>query len=223
VWKYQRYMTDYLRCIASVDENVGRVLDYLDENGLAENTIVVYTSDQGFYLGEHGWFDKRFMYEESFKTPLIMRYPEKIKPGKVSEALVQNVDYAPTFLDYAGVEIPDSIQGVSLRGIMEGKQAKVRDAVYYHYYGYPAFHQVRRHYGIRTDRYKLIHFYYDIDAWELFDLENDKNELHNLIDDPQYKDVIQELKMQLNALRKQYNVPEEDTFDSKEGGMNMAL
>jgi len=222
IWKYQRYMIDYLRCIASVDENVGRVLDYLDQNGLTENTIVVYTSDQGFYLGEHGWFDKRFMYEESFRTPLLVRYPKKIKPNRVSEALVQNIDYAPTFLDYAGISIPDSIQGISLRGIFEDKQPNVRDAVYYHYYGFPAFHQVRRHYGIRTDRYKLIHFYNDIDTWELYDLEKDKNELNNLIDDPLYEEIELSLREQLQKLREDYRVPEEDVFNSKEGGMEMA-
>ena len=156
-WKYQTYLRDYLSVIHSIDENVGRLLRYLDEHGLAENTIVVYTSDQGFYMGEHGWFDKRFMYEESMRTPLVMRYPSAIKAGSVSNELVQNIDYAPTFLDYAGVKKPKEMSGHSLRKLFKGK--KVHKSLYYHYYDYPAWHMTRKHDGVRTDRYKLIHFY----------------------------------------------------------------
>jgi arylsulfatase A-like enzyme len=205
IWKYQRYIKDYLRCIASVDENVGRVLDAFDEMGLAENTLVVYTSDQGFYLGEHGWFDKRFMYKESFRTPLLMRYPGMIKDGKVVTQLVQNLDFAPTFLDLAGVQVPEDMQGLSLIPLLkEENPGDLRKSIYYHYYEYPGAHMVKRHYGIRNDRYKLIHFYYDIDAWELYDMKNDPNELNNLIEDPDYGDLIHSLKDDLKQLQVQY-------------------
>lgn len=159
-WKYQNYIKDYLRCIKSVDDAVGEVLDYLDKNNLTENTIVVYTSDQGFYMGEHGWFDKRFMYEESFRTPLLVRYPKAIKAGTKSDALVQNIDYAPTFLSLAGIEKPAEMPGKSLEAVFDGtKPNEWRKSLYYHYYDYPAFHLVRKHDGVRTERYKLIHFY----------------------------------------------------------------
>ncbi|PXY01224.1 sulfatase [Marinifilum breve] len=204
-WKYQRYMQDYLACIKSVDENIGRVLDYLEERGLAENTIVVYTSDQGFYLGEHGWFDKRFMYEESFRTPLLVRWPRMIKSGTVNSDLVQNLDFAETFLDAAGVEIPKDMQGKSMLPLFEGNNQNWRDAVYYHYWEYPGIHAVKRHYGLRTKTHKLIHFYYDIDEWELYDLEKDPNEMMNLIDDPSYELVKQDLIKKLENLRKQYH------------------
>jgi len=204
-WKYQRYLEDYLRCIASVDENIGRLLDYLEENDLTENTIVIYTSDQGFYLGEHGWFDKRFMYEESFRMPLLMRFPSRIKKGKIDK-LVQNIDFAPTFLDLAGAEIPKEMQGESLVPLLEGKNpGEWRESVYYHYYEYPGPHSVKRHYGIRTDRYKLIHFYYDIDQWELYDLEEDLAETNNLYGEKAYEDITQNLFEQMQALQKQYN------------------
>src|SRR5690606_20007359 len=193
-WRYQRYMQDYLGCIASVDDGVGRMLDFLKENGLDENTIVVYTSDQGFYLGEHGWFDKCFMYEESLRTPLLIRYPKEIKPGTKIDALVQNLDFAPTFLDYAGVKIPSDIQGASFRRLVSGETKEWRDAIYYTYYEYPSIHMVKRHYGIRTDRYKLIHFYYDVDEWELYDLEKDPHEMHSVYDDPAYATIQKELK-----------------------------
>ncbi len=207
-WKYQRYMKDYLRTVKAVDDQIGRVLAYLDENGLTENTIVVYTSDQGFYLGEHGWYDKRFMYEESLGTPIIIRYPEKINAGQVSEALVQNLDFAPTFLDYAGVDIPTEMQGASMRGILEQEaDLKWRDAIYYHYYEYPhGWHSVKQHYGVRTDRYKLIHYYNDIDHWELFDLVEDPQELNNLYDDTEMKDIREELTKKLEELRIKYKV-----------------
>jgi arylsulfatase A-like enzyme len=203
-WRYQRYMQDYLACIACVDENVGRVLDFLEENGLSENTIVVYTSDQGFYLGEHGWFDKRFMYEESFRTPLLVKYPKEIDPGTVSDALVQNLDFAPTFLDYAGVEIPEDMQGKSMRRLMSGEDSEWRDAVYYTYYEYPSIHMVKRHYGVATDRYKLMHFYYDIDEWELYDLENDPNEMTNVYDQPAYAEVREMMHHKLDSIRQHY-------------------
>ncbi len=204
-WKYQRYMRDYVRCVLSVDDNVGRILDYLDAHHLTENTLVVYTSDQGFYMGEHGWFDKRFMYEESMRTPLLMRYPAMIKPGLQVNELVQNIDYAPTFLELASAPIPDDIQGVSLVPLLQGDaELPQRDALYYHYYEYPNEHMVKRHYGIRTDRYKLIHFYYDIDDWEFYDLQNDPHELHNLMDDPRYQSTIDSLKGELEHLKKFY-------------------
>jgi arylsulfatase A-like enzyme len=204
-WKYQRYIRDYLRCIASVDENVGRLLNYLDESGLTENTVVFYTSDQGFYLGDHGWFDKRFMYEQSLRMPLLVRYPKEIKTGSVNEDIVLNLDFAPTFLDLAGVDKPDDMQGCSIRPLLRAKTTKDwRKSMYYHYYEYPAVHSVKRHYGLRTERYKLIHFYYDIDEWELYDLKNDPQEMKNVYDDPQYADTVKKLKAELQRLRKKY-------------------
>ncbi|MCF7859543.1 MAG: sulfatase [Candidatus Cloacimonetes bacterium] len=206
-WKYQRYIKDYLRCVASLDDNVGRLINYLDETGLRENTIIIYTSDQGFFLGEHGWFDKRFMYEESLRMPFIVSYPGIIEKGSENENLVQNIDFAETLLDFANIEIPASMQGKSLRKLLTGKNPDDwRDAVYYHYYAFPASHSVRKHYGIRTKRYKLIHFYEDLDQWELFDLDNDPNELNNLYNDKSYANVISVLKTQLADLQKQYEV-----------------
>ena len=210
VWKYQRYLQDYLGTIASVDENVGRVLDYLDDEKLADNTIVVYTSDQGFYLGEHGWFDKRFMYNESFKTPLLIKWPNKIKPGITEDEMVQNLDFAQTFLDIAGVDAPEDMQGKSLVPILIGeKDGWDRDAVYYHYYEYPAEHAVKRHYGIATKDYKIIHFYYDVDEWELYDRKKDPTEVNNVIDDPAYADVVKDMKQKLVEVRKKYKDSEE--------------
>ena len=198
LWKYQRYIKDYLRCIVSVDENVGRVLDLLDELKLKDNTLIVYTSDQGFYLGEHGWFDKRFMYEESLRTPLLVRYPKKINPGTVNTNLVQNLDFAATFMDFTGIS--DGFgQGQSLVPLFNQENVPDwRDFIYYHYYEYPGAHMVKRHYGIRTDRYKLIHYYHDIDAWEFYDLEKDPNELNNSIDLPEYQDIIHRLKQNIS-------------------------
>src|SRR5690606_17378406 len=204
LWKYNRYIKDYLRTVQSVDDGVGELLDYLEANGLADNTIVVYTSDQGFYLGEHGWFDKRFMYEESFRTPLLMRYPGQIKPGTVIDKLVQNLDFAPTFLDYAGVEVPDDMQGVSFKDLVNGSSDEWREAVYYTYYEYPSVHMVKRHYGISTDRYKLMHFYYDIDEWEMYDLEKDPGEMNNVYDDPAYTEVKTVMHQKLDSLRNHY-------------------
>jgi len=205
-WKFQRYMRDYMKTVKSLDDNVGRVLDYLEENGLLDNTLVVYTSDQGFYMGEHGWFDKRFMYEESMRTPLIMRLPKEFdRKGDITE-MVQNIDYAPTFLELAGVKVPDDIQGVSLLPLLKGeKPADWRRSLYYHFYEYPAEHMVKRHYGVRTDRYKLIHFYNDIDAWELYDLEKDPAEMHNVINDPAYSEVLADMQAELKKLQIQYN------------------
>lgn len=204
-WKYQRYMQDYLACISSVDDNVGRVLDYLEESGLAENTIVVYTSDQGFYLGEHGWFDKRFVYDESFKTPLIIRWPGVIEPGRRNDEMVQNLDFAPTFLEAADIEIPADMQGESLMPILKNDMEDwEREEVYYHYYEYPAVHMVKRHYAIVTKEYKLAHFYYDVDEWELYDRKKDPMEMNNVYDDPAYAEVISDLKERLTALRIKY-------------------
>jgi arylsulfatase A-like enzyme len=208
-WKFNRYIKDYLRTIKSVDDGVGRVLDYLDVEGLSGNTIVVYTSDQGFYLGEHGWFDKRFMYEESFRTPLLVRYPREISAGTEIQKLVQNLDFAPTFLDYAGVEIPDDMQGVSFRRLMANDTTQWRDAVYYTYYEYPSVHMVKRHYGVATDRYKLMHFYYDIDEWEMYDLDVDPMEMQNVYDDPEYANIRKMMHEKLEELREHYGDSDE--------------
>jgi len=210
-WKYQRYIKDYLRCVASVDDNVGRLLDYLDESGLAENTIVVYTSDQGFFLGEHGWYDKRFMYEESLRMPLLVRYPRAIKAGSVSEAMVLNLDFACTFLDFAGVDAPAAMQGRSLRPVLQGGVLDDwRTSMYYNYYE-PGVHMVRPHYGVRTTRYKLMHFHYRMDAWELYDLQQDPHELNNVYGDPAYAGVVKRLKAELKRLQDRYGDSLEQT------------
>jgi arylsulfatase A-like enzyme len=204
-WKYQRYIQDYLGCISSVDDNVGRVLNYLDESGLEKNTIVIYTSDQGFYLGEHGWFDKRFIYNESFKTPLLIRWPNEISPGTTNDEMVQNLDFAQTFLEAAGIVAPADMQGESLIPLLKNNNPKwTRDAVYYHYYEYPAEHMVKRHYGIVTKEYKLIHFYYDVDEWELYDRKNDPKEMTNVYNDPNYATTVVKLHKKLNKLRLKY-------------------
>ncbi len=206
-WKYQQYMRDYLATVLSVDESIGRVLDYLEMTGELDNTIVVYTSDQGFFLGEHGWFDKRFMYEECQRMPLLVRYPKAIKAGTVSDALCMNIDFAPTFLDYAGVEIPSDIQGVSLRPVIENDGATPTDwrkAVYYHYYEYPAEHSVKRHYGIRTKDFKLIHFYNDIDCWELYDETKDPMEMHNVYDAPEYSETREYMLSLIDSVQQSY-------------------
>ncbi len=210
-WKYQRYIKDYLRCIASVDANVGRLLRYLDVTGLAENTVVIYSSDQGFYLGEHGWYDKRWMYKESLKTPLIIRWPGVTKPGSVDTHLVSNIDLPETFLEIAGVPVPDDMQGRSLVPLLKGEYVPDwRKSFYYHYYeGPPAVHKVARHYGVRTPTHKLI-YYYQKDEWELFDLELDPHELHNVYDDPRYARIVKELKAELKRLREELKVPEVD-------------
>ncbi len=209
-WKYQRYMRDYLACISAVDKTVGKVLDYLEANGLAENTIVVYTSDQGFYLGEHGWFDKRWMYEESERTPLLIKWPGVVEPGSINNDLVSNLDFAETFIDVAGSEIPEEMQGASLVPILKGETPEDwRKGFYYHYYEHPSEHNVMRHYGITTDRYKLIHFYYDIDEWELYDLQKDPHEMKNVYGDPAYAEVQENLHQQLDGLREKYGDSDE--------------
>ena len=203
-WNYQRYMKDYLRCVSSVDDGVGKVLDYLDEAGLAENTIVVYTSDQGFYLGDHGWYDKRWMYEESLHTPLLVRWPGVVKPGSVNADLVSNLDFAETFLAAAGVDVPADMQGESLVPLLQGNTpADWRKAHYYRYYEFPAVHMVRQHYGVRTDRYKLMYFP-TTDRREFYDLAEDPKELHNVADEPQYADRVSELAATLDRLRDRY-------------------
>ena len=203
-WKYQRYMNDYVRVIRSIDLNVGRVLDYLEENGLSDNTIVVYTSDQGFYMGEHGWFDKRFMYEESFHTPMLVSYPGGAR-GDISE-MVQNIDHAATFLEIAGVPVPEDIQGESYLPLLKGRHPENwRRSLYYHYYEYPAEHAVKRHYGVRTDRYKLIHFYNDIDVWELYDLKDDPIEMNNIYGQPGTEKIVRQLTGELRRLQRQYD------------------
>lgn len=220
LWKFDRYMKDYLATIQSVDDGVGEVLNYLDETGLAENTIVIYTSDQGFYLGEHGWFDKRFMYEESFRTPMIMRYPKEIQSGTVVDKLIQNLDFAPTLLDYSGCEIPDDIQGESFREVVSGIDENWRDAIYYTYYEYPGEHNVQRHHGIRNARYKLIHFYFSSDTWELYDLAKDPTEMHNIYNHPEYAEVQQEMHQKLIETRKKYGDSDEQDWEHLERFLN---
>jgi arylsulfatase A-like enzyme len=204
-WRYQRYMQDYLGTIQAVDENVGRVLDYLEENNLMENTIIVYTSDQGFYLGEHGWFDKRFVYDESFKTPLLVAWPGRVAPGSRSTEMVQNLDFAQTFLEASGIQAPSDMQGESLIPLLTGENEKwTRDAVYYHYYEYPSVHMVKRHYAIVTQEYKLTHYYFDTDEWELIDRIKDPQELKNEYENPAYAEIRQELHQRLEEMRLYY-------------------
>lgn len=213
-WKYQRYIKDYLRVVASMDDNIGRLLDYLDKAGISHNTMVIYTSDQGFFLGDHGWFDKRFMYEESLRMPFIVRYPEEIKPGTVNRDIILNVDFAPLFLDLAGIAKPEDFQGTSFRSLLQGNTpSDWQKSMYYRYWMHKAHHNVYAHYGIRTLKYKLIYYYSDalgqpdaIDEtyepeWELFDLEKDSFELNNVYSDPAYKDVVKELKTELHRLQ----------------------
>ncbi len=212
-WKYQRYVKDYLKTAKSLDDNIGRLMAYLKEHHLLENTLIVYTSDQGFYMGEHGWFDKRFMYEESMRTPLIMRLPKRFKKHGEIDYMVQNIDHAPTFLEIAGVEVPADIQGESYLWLLKDsfwdkfKCKNKREALYYHFYEFPAEHMAKRHYGIRTKRYKLIHFYNNIDKWELYDLKKDPTEMQNLIDNPKYEKKIKQLKKQLWDLQLKYDDP----------------
>ena len=216
-WGYQVYMKDYLRCVASVDDNVGRVLDYLDKESLTQDTLIVYTSDQGFFLGDHGWFDKRFIYEESLRMPFLIRYPGKIKPGSVRDEMVLNIDFAPMFLDFSGIKPAADMQGVSFRNILEGKKPKQwRKSMYYRYWMHLADHGVAAHYGVRTSRYKLIYYYGEalgtkgsIDKptppeWEMFDLKTDPREMRNVYDDPAYSKTVAELKTELTRLRVQY-------------------
>jgi arylsulfatase A-like enzyme len=215
-WKYQRYVKDYLRCVKSVDDGIGEVLDYLDQSGLADNTVVIYSSDQGWYLGEHGWFDKRWMYEESLKCPLLVRWPGTVARGTVNhEDIVSNLDFAETFLEIAGVAVPDDMQGRSFVPILKGNTpADWRKSFYYHYYENPGAHNVARHYGVTNGQHKLIRFYAlegkRIDDWELFDLKTDPNELNNVYGSTDMIEVQTHLENELKRLRELYRVPEDD-------------
>jgi arylsulfatase A-like enzyme len=212
-WKYQRYIKDYMRCIQSVDDSIGELRDHLETLGLAENTIFIYSSDQGFYLGEHGWFDKRFMYDESYRTPLLISWPGMIAPGTVNSDLVSNLDFAETFLDAAGVEIPDEMQGASLVPVLAGKTpSDWRDSLYYHYYEYPGWHMIQRHEGVYDGRYKLMQFY-DLGEWELYDMESDPSEMTNQYDNPEYAEVAKLMHRKLDDLREQYELPENELQD----------
>ncbi|MCS1410736.1 MAG: Arylsulfatase [Verrucomicrobia subdivision 3 bacterium] len=212
-WKFQRYTKNYLRCIKGVDESIGRLRDTLNELGLAENTIVIYSSDQGFYIGDHGWYDKRWMYEESLKMPFIIKWPGVTQAGSRNTHLIQNLDYAETFIEMAGAQIPSDRQGLSLVPLLQGRSpANWRRSIYYHYYEYPSYHMVPRHYGIRTERYKLMHFYQFGDEWELYDLETDPDELTNLYGRTAYANLTENLKQQLVALQQYY----EDDSDISE-------
>ncbi|MGB2759642.1 MAG: sulfatase [Maribacter stanieri] len=225
IWKGQRYIQDYMATIAAVDEGVGEILDYLEKSGLDKNTLVVYTSDQGFWMGENGWFDKRFMYEESFKTPLLMQLPGTILPSTKIDAMVQNLDFAPTFLDLTGfANLNSEMQGESFLGLLNGtlNEQDFRDVVYYHYYDYPAFHMVKKHYGIRTKRYKLIHFYDDIDTWELYDLEKDPNEKNNVIINPNYKNTLSVMQHKLDSVQKGYGVTKTEFMKTSKEEVNKA-
>lgn len=210
-WRYNRYMHDYLGCVKAVDENIGRLLDFLDREGLAENTIVVCSSDQGFYLGEHGWFDKRWIFEESLRSPLLVRWPGVVKPGSVNNNIVSLLDFAETFLDVAGVPIPQEMQGRSLVPLCRGEvPADWRKSLYYHYYEYPVPHRVRPHYGVITDRYKLVHYYKpDVDDWELLDRVKDPLEVTSFYDDREYADTVKELRAELDRLRVEVGETEE--------------
>jgi len=206
-WKYQQYMRDYLATAMSVDESIGRVMEYLEEIGELDNTVIVYTSDQGFFLGEHGWFDKRFMYEECLRMPFVIRYPKMIKAGSTSRAICMNIDFGPTFLDLAGIEVPSEMQGRSFRKVLQNKgriPAGWREAAYYHYYEYPAEHSVKRHYGIRTSDCKLIHFYNDIDQWEMYDMKADPQEMRNVYDDPAYAGKRAQMHLILEQVQQEY-------------------
>ncbi len=208
IWKFQCYMRDYFSVAAAVDDSIGEILAYLKESGLDKNTLVIYASDQGFYLGEHGWFDKRFMYEQSFKTPMIARWPGRIAAGTKCTEIVSPLDYAETFLDIAGAEIPDDMQGASLVPIFEGRTpTDWRKSFYYHYYEYPASHMVKKHEGVYDGRYKLIHFYDDIDEWEMYDLQSDPNELKSVIQNPELASVRERLEAELARLKTSLDVP----------------
>lgn len=205
-WKYQQYIKDYLRCLRSLDDNIGRIIEYLEESELQENTVVIYSSDQGFYLGEHGWFDKRFMYDESYRTPLLIKYPGVVEPGSVNNELVSNLDFAQTILDIAGVSADPAMQGKSMLPLLKGQPVKHRDYHYYHYYEYPGWHMVKRHEGIYDGRYKLIHFY-DSDEWELIDTVEDPHELNSVFDNPEYVAIVDRLKQALIEKKSEYKVP----------------
>jgi arylsulfatase A-like enzyme len=210
-WRYNRYLHDYLGCVKGVDEAVGRVLQFLDDEQLAENTLVFYASDQGFFLGEHGWYDKRWIFEESLRTPMLVRWPAKVPAGSVSGQITSVLDVAQTILDAAGIAAPDDMQGRSLLPILRGESPPDwRTSFYYQYYEYPQPHHVRPHYGLVTDRYKLVHFFHGgPDYWELYDREKDPQELRDFYNDPQYAGAIEALRGQLNAERARLGVPDE--------------
>ena len=213
-WKYQRYMQDYLACVQSVDDNVGRLLDYLDEAGLAANTLIIYTSDQGFFLGDHGLYDKRFMYEESIRMPFLVRWPGVVKPGSVQAAMGINPDFAPTFLEAAGLPVPADMQGRSLMPLFKGKvPADWRGSWYYRYYHDPGDHNTRAHYGVRTTTHKLIYFWKK-DQWEMYDLVADPGEMHNLYSDPAQAETVSKLKAELYRLKKE--LKDDDQFADKQ-------
>ena len=204
-WRYQRYIKDYLACVKSVDDNIGRVLQYLDEQGLADNTMVIVTSDQGFYLGEHNFFDKRFIYEESLRMPFIVRYPNKIRSRSINNDVIANVDFANTLMEVAGINSSQENQGRSFAAMLQGQTPEDwRQSMYYHYYEFPFWHHVQPHYGIRTEDYTLAHFYYDIDQWELYDLKKDPMQMNNVIDEDDYTEVVAQLKLELKDLQKEY-------------------
>ncbi|MEM1295119.1 MAG: sulfatase [Verrucomicrobiota bacterium] len=212
-WKYQRYVKDYLRCVKSVDDSVGEIRAHLEANGLLENTVFIYSSDQGFYLGEHGWFDKRFMYDESYRTPLLVSWPGTIKPGSVNSDLVSNLDFAETFLEIAGAAIPNDMQGASLVPILKGNTpSDWRKSHYYHYYEYPGWHMVQRHEGVYDGRFKLMNFY-DVKEMELYDLESDPKEMKNQYRNPEYAEIVKRLEQEIVALRAQFEVPENQLQD----------
>jgi len=215
-WLYQQYIKDYLRCVASVDDNIGKMLDFLDEEGLSENTIVIYTSDQGFFLGDHGWYDKRFMYEESLRMPFVIRYPREIEAGSHCQNIVTNLDFAKTFLDYAAIEAPGEMQGRSFRPILNGETPDDwPTSMYYRYWMHMQGHAVPAHYGIRTQRYKLIYYYgkpcgmngvSQIETepeWELFDLEKDPQEMNSVYGNPEYAEIQKDLEAELARLKKE--------------------
>lgn len=203
--KYQWYMQDYMACVASIDENTSMLLDYLDKNDLTKNTMVMYTGDQGMYLGENGWFDKRWMYDVSMQAPLLIRWPGKIKAGSIASSMVQNIDFAPTMLDVAGTNVPAWMDGISLKPLLTGQQKTLaRKNLYYHYYEYPIDHHVIPHLGVRGERYKLIYFY-TVNEWELYDLKTDPAEQKNLIASPAHKAILQQMKNELLKLRNKYN------------------
>ncbi|MCX7044359.1 MAG: DUF4976 domain-containing protein, partial [Candidatus Sumerlaeota bacterium] len=209
-WKYQRYMQDYLACIQSIDDNVGRVLDWLDQNGLRENTVVIYTSDQGFFLGDHGLYDKRFMYEDSLKMPFLIRWPGVIKPGSTQNALAINPDFAPTFMDIAGLPAPADMQGRSIVPLLKGERpSDWRTSMYYRYYHDPGDHNTRAHYGVRTETHKLIYFWKK-DLWEMYDMVKDPMEMKNIYSDPSQKETVEKLKAELYRLKKEFK--DDDQF-----------
>jgi arylsulfatase A-like enzyme len=208
-WRYQRYLKDYLRCVKAVDDNIGRLMQYLEKSGLSENTIVVYSSDQGFYLGEHGWYDKRWMYDLSLRMPLVMKWPARIKSNQTIAKITQNTDFAPTLLEAAGITLPNDLDGVSMLPLLTGKEVDWRDTAYYHYYESPGPHNVPFHEGVRSEKYKLIH-YYETGEWELFDLTKDPTEMVSQYNNPEYKSVLKDMEKRLAYQRQKLKAPSHD-------------